>query len=340
MAIIGAGNMGRTHAAAYTKVRGAKPVMVVDIVEEKAKALQESHQVAGWCRDYREAVRRSDVDMVDVCVPTWLHEEVTVAAAEAGKHVLCEKPMSLSLSAAKRMQQAADGAGVALMIAFCRRYDNAWMKMRELVQGGALGRPVVWRSVVAVRGGKQPWFVQEDQGGGPLVDAVVHNYDFARYVFGEVKHVAASTMTFRDDATAVDTGSALIHFASGDDLVVSWSWGLPQGARGGAVNDIIGPKGALYFGKNARPDFAGLPALGPGYGAIVVDGGEAGIVQYPYEKNDMYRDEIQAFVDAVHEGRGAPVSGEDGIKSLAVARAVLQAGEHGQIVVPCESVGS
>ena len=105
------------------------------------------------------------------------------------------------------------------------------------------------------------------------------------------------------------------------------------------MNDIIGPKGALYFSRSARPDFAGLPVLGPKCGAIVVDGGEAGIVQHPYTKNDMYRDEIQAFVDAVHEGRGAPVSGNDGIESLAVARAVLQAGEHGQIVVPGESVG-
>ncbi len=159
------------------------------------------------------------------------------------------------------------------------------------------------------------------------MDGAIHNLDFARHMFGEVERVAACTMTFREDATAADTGSALVRYASGDDLVLSWSWGLPLGARGGSVNDIIGPKGALYFSRDARPDFASLPALDTGWGAIVVDAGEAGIQQYPYKLNDMYLDEIQAFVDAVREGGPSPIDGEAGIGSLAIAEAILQAGE-------------
>jgi UDP-N-acetylglucosamine 3-dehydrogenase len=335
VAIVGSGRMGKTHAAKYVKVRGARPVVAVDIVPERAKTLKDAYQMDDWYEDYRAAVNRPDIDMVDVCTPTWVHEEVAVAAAEAGKHVLCEKPMSLTVPAAKRMQEAADRAGVLLMIALCRRFDNGWMKVRELVQAGVLGRPVVWRSVVAIRGGAQPWswFVQKDQGGGPIVDGAIHNLDFARYMFGEAQQVAASTMTFREDATAADTGSALVRFVSGDDLVLSWSWGLPLGARGASANDIIGPKGALYFSRDARSDFATLPALDDGWGAIVVDGGEAGIEQYPYRQNDMYCDEIQAFVDAVREGRVSPVDSEAGVGSLAMAEAILQAGESGQTII-------
>ena len=334
VAIVGSGRMGKAHAERYVKVRGAKAVVAVDIIPERAKALKEAYDMEAWYEDYREAIGRADIDIVDVCAPTYVHEEIAVAAAEAGKHVLCEKPMSLHVPEARRMQEAADRAGVLLMIALCRRFDNCWMKVKELIQSGVLGRPVVWRSVVAVRGGAPPlsWFVQKDQGGGPIVDGAIHNLDFARYMFGEAERVAACTMTFREDATAADTGSALVRFVSGDDLVLSWSWGLPHGARGASVNDIIGPKGALYFSRDARPDFASLPPPDKGWGSVVVDAGEAGIQQYPYKLNDMYLDEIQAFVDAAREGRPAPIGGQAGIASLAIAEAILEAGESGATV--------
>lgn len=323
VAIIGAGNMGNTHAKAYAEVTGATLVAVVDIVEEKAVALQEAYRISDHYNDYRAVINRPDIDMVDVCVPTCSHPEITIAAAQAGKHVLCEKPMALSLAKAEAMRDAAQRAGVLLMLAFCRRYDNEWNKVRELIQRGELGRPVVWRSLTAVRGGKQPWFVQKEQGGGPIIDAAVHNFDFARYIFGDVAKVAGSAMRFREDATAADTGSAIVSFVTGDDLVLTWTWGLPKGARGSSVNDMVGPKGALFFGRKARPDFANLSPLEKGQGAIVIDRGVQGIEQFPYMLNDMYRDEIQAFVDAIRQGRPSPVDAGCGIESLRIALAIV-----------------
>lgn len=331
VAIIGAGSMGRAHAARYANVQGAKLRIIVDMDDDRARTLQEEVGIPERATDYREVLKRDDIDIVDICLPTWLHEDVAVEAAQAGKHVLVEKPMALSVESAQRMTEAANQSGVLLMVAQCRRYSNDWLKVRELVQAGVLGRPVIWRTVRAVRVG-EGWFVKKGRGDGPLLDGAIHDYDFARYTFGEAQSAMASTMIFREDATVADTGTAIVKFRSGDEMVVSWSWGLPPGARGGAMHDIIGPKGALFFDRNARANFADLPPLDPGYGAIVVDRGRAGAEQYPYLVNDMYLDEIQAFVDAIREGRPSPVDGDEAMKGVAIGRAVLEAGETGQVV--------
>lgn len=332
VAVIGAGGMGKVHAARYAEVEGAELRVVVDVDPARARALQEELGVPESATDYREVVARDDIDALDICLPTWLHEEVAVAAARAGKHILCEKPMALTVASARRMHEEAEQAGVVLMIAQCRRYSNDWLKVRELIQGGFIGRPVVIRSVRAAHLG-EGWFVQDDRGGGPLLDGAIHDYDFARYTFGEAVRVMASGTTFRQDATAVDTGTAIVHFASGDELVLSWSWGVPPGARGGYLHDAIGPKGVLFFDNRSRPDLSNLPAAEPGFGTVVLDRGQSGgLERFSYRQNDMYRDEIQAFIDAVRYGKPSPVGGLEGVKGVAIAEAVLKSIRTGQAV--------
>lgn len=332
IAQIGAGGIGRTHAASFKGMKGAELAAIVDLDEARAKALQDTHAIPSFYSDYREVLKRDDIDIVNICLPTWLHEEIAIAAAQAGKHILCEKPMTLTIESAERMLEAADKAGVKLMVAFCRRFDNEWLKMRELIQAGALGKGLVWRSLHARRGGHQPWFVQKGRGEGPLMDGAIHNFDFARFVWGEARSVVASTKSYREDATAADTGNAIIQFESGDDLVISWSWGLPVGARGATANDIIGPKGALFFNRNERPDLADLKPLAEGQGAIYIDRGAEGIEQHVFTKNDMYHDEMQALIDAIHQGKPSPIDGLEGLKAVAISRAALDSGEKGRPV--------
>jgi len=332
IALIGAGTIGRTHATRSADVKGAKLQVVVDIDETRARAVQETAGAPERAADYKEVLARDDIDAVIICLPTWLHEEVAVAAAEHGKHILCEKPMALDVASARRMHEAARRAGVVLMIAQCRRFSQDWLKVRELIRSGAIGRPAVIRTVRALRLA-EGWFVQEGKGNGPLLDGAVHDYDFARYTFGEATQVMASGMTFRADATAVDTGTAIIRFEHGDELVVSWSWGLPPGARGGYLHDVIGPKGAIFFERSTRPDFARLPAPDAGCGAVVIDRGQAGgIEQVPYPLRDMYLDQLQAFVDAVHAGGPSPVDGTEGMKAVAIGQAVLESARTGRVV--------
>lgn len=332
VALIGAGTIGSTHATRYSDVTGAELQVVVDVSEARARQLQEATGIPEWATDYRDVIARDDIDVIDICLPTWLHEEVAVAAAEHGKHILCEKPMALNVESARRMHQAAERAGVVLMVAQCRRYSQDWLKVRELIHSGVLGRPVVVRTVRALRLA-YGWFVQEGKGDGPLLDGAIHDYDFARYTFGEVRRVMGSGMTFREDATAVDTGTAIIQFEAGDELVVSWSWGLPDGARGGFLHDVIGPKGALFFDRKARPDFAQLSPAKEGFGTVVIDRGvEGGVEQVPYPVRDMYLDQIQAFIDAVHAGGPAPIDGIEGLKAVAIGQTVRESIRTGRAV--------
>lgn len=334
IAQIGAGGIGAFHAARTVQVEGAELAAIVDLDETRAAAMQERFGIADRYTDFREALKRDDIDIVNICLPTWLHEEVVVEAARAGKHILCEKPMTLTLDSAERMLEAVEKAGVTMMVAFCRRFDNEWLKVRELLQGGALGDSLLWRSVHSIHGANGiSWFVQKGRGEGPLMDGAIHNYDFARFMWGEAEMVFASTKSYRPDATAPDTGSAIIRFTGNHDLMVSWSWGIPKGASGSNMNEIIGPKGALFFSKGDRAAFAELPDPPAGHGAIYIDRGmDGGAEQHLFVKNDMYRDEIQAFVNAVAAGAPSPVDGVEGMKAVAIARAALDSGERGMPV--------
>lgn len=326
--LIGAGGIGAHHAARYSQVENAKLTAVVDVDQEKANSLAKEYGLEHVYSSFEEAMASGTFDAVDVCLPTWLHVGATVAAAKAGKHVLCEKPMATTLEEADEMIEAAREAGVVLMIAQCRRYDNFWGAVRDALADGAIGGPVVWRDVSGSNGPGPAWFYDRKRGLGPLVDGAIHNYDFARTMFGEATSVYATGRSFKD-VTAPDTGIAVVRFERGDELQLTWSWGLPKGVRANGGNDILGPEGVLYF---SPPGFLKAPECPEGYRQVVAmrEGGE--VVPYHYEVNDMYREEIQAFVDSVAGKRQANPDGADGKASLAIGMAVLDSAESGTLV--------
>ena len=326
--LIGAGGIGAHHAARYNRVQGAELTAVVDVDEARANAVAKEHGVPRVFTSVESALQSGAFDAVDICLPTWLHAEVTVAAANAGLHVLCEKPMATTLEEADAMISAARKAGVVLMIAQCRRYDNYWGTVRRALAEGAIGSPVVWRDVAGSNGPGPAWFYDRRKGLGPLVDGAIHNYDFARTMFGEATSVYATGRSFKP-VTAPDTGIAVVRFEKGDELQLSWSWGLPQGVRTQHALEILGPRGVLYF---SPPSFIKAPECPEGWRQIVVvrEGGE--VVPYQYQVNDMYVDEIQAFVDAVAGKRAPDPDGEEAKTSLAIAMAVLESIERGGIV--------
>jgi predicted dehydrogenase len=137
-----------------------------------------------------------------------------LAAARHGKHVFCEKPMAMNMEDALEMEAVCREAGVKLQLGFVRRFDNEWLKFKEIVTSGQLGRPVVWRTASAGQGAPTPWFFQRELGGGPFMDGAVHNYDFGNYMFGKVKSVTARGTTIQPNRTAIDTGIASIEYES------------------------------------------------------------------------------------------------------------------------------
>ena len=328
--MIGCGGISRHHCSKLADIESAQIVACADVSEEARAKLAEDFGVEHAFHDYRDLLALDAVEAVYVCLPTYLHKDAVVAAAEAGKQVFCEKPIAMSLDDAQAMIDACADKGVKLMIGFVRRFDNFWGKLRELVQSGVIGRPVLWRHCAAGPGPGPSWFNDAEKGGGPLIDGAVHNYDFARHIFGEATLAMGSMKTFSPDTTALDTGSGLVRFASGDEIALSWSWGLPQGSRGGGLMDVLGPKGAIAFDAPAEdyPDGAS-PETHGAYAVSLADGETRVEV---YEKNDMFVDQALHFVDCVDNDKQPCVGGVDGKRAVELGLAVLESSRRGESV--------
>ena len=321
---IGCGGIARHHARYLTQLRQARIAAVTDIDPAAAQSFARDFEVPETFTDWGAMLKLDHIDAVWVCTPTFLHPAPVIAAARAGKHIFCEKPMALKVADASRMAAACARHGVCLTIGFVRRFDAQWGKLKQVVQSGAVGQPVIWRFSAGGRPGN-PWFRDVNKGGGPLMDGAVHNYDFALQIFGPVESVQASSLQFDATSVGADTASAILNFASGDQHSLIWSWGVVAGAQVAALNDVIGPKGSLQFGmtagqapKNYDPQKQGAFTLQAGKGREKV---------YPYRQQDMFLEQARHVVKCLDRGEQPLVTAEDGIEALKVAAAVLKSGQ-------------
>ncbi len=205
VAIVGYGFMGKTHFAAWQKVRGAKVVAVCDVnlaqltaknrgnVAEANQTATIGSEVRVWER-VEEMLAAGGLDVVDVTLPTPLHEPTVLKAFAAGCHVLCEKPMALTLAACDRMLAAAKRAKKVFLIAQCVRFFPAYRKLAELIAGGTYGNVVAadfgrFMSVPKWSPKGASWLLDEAQSGGVYVDAHIHDADYIASLFGLPKSV-------------------------------------------------------------------------------------------------------------------------------------------------------
>jgi UDP-N-acetylglucosamine 3-dehydrogenase len=320
---IGCGGIARHHAARIKDLKNARIVAASDVVAAAAESFASDFGAEKHFDDYRKLLRADDIDAVWVCTPTFQHAQPVIAAARAGKHVFCEKPMALKVADAERMAEACDKAGVLLTVGFVRRFDTFWGKFKQVVQSGAVGNPVIWRFAA---GGKpaRAWFRDVKKGGGPLIDGAIHNYDFALQVFGPVASVQASSLQFDKTSVGADTASAILNFKSGDQHSLIWSWGVAAGAQVAGLNDIIGPKGSLQFGMTAKE---APKSFNPEtHGAFTLKAANGREKVYPYRKEDMFVEQAKHVVRSFERGEQPLVTAQDGIAALKVAAAVLEAG--------------
>lgn len=325
--IIGLGGMGRRHSQSLNRL-GIPPYAGADPSEEARQKFSETYPSAKLFADWREMLKEP-LDAVVVATPTYLHCEQVVASARKGFDVFCEKPMSLSVEEADRILQ--ETRNVRFMMGFCRRFDNHWGSVRQLIISNTIGRPVLWRHCAGGAGpglGRE-WFHDRNKGGGPLVDGAVHNYDFAHWCFGKPKRIVASMKHFRSDTSALDTGTASILFESEDEIMLSWSWGLPQGISAQSLIDVLGPYGAIFF---SAPQELLPEGFDPRKQAAVrylnPDGGGVHI----FEKNDMAFDEIAHFVHCIERDETPVVGAEEGRVATQIACAVIESAETGKPV--------
>lgn len=321
--IIGGGGIVRAHLPRLKERSDAVEVVALsDVNEQAAQATAEEYSIPLHTTDYKEWL--NDVDAVVVGVPTHIHHVIGVDAANAGKAIFMEKPMTRTREQANQLLAAVEKDAVPFQVGFVRRFDDEWLGWRKLILEEKIGKPVVWHDFNSGFGPPTPWFNQEEKGGGPFIDGCIHNYDFALFTFGPAEWAFAHLRSMRQGNTAFDTGTATIHFQSGDKLLLAWSWGLPRTTSGRRVFEFLGPRGVLKYsddnqfqieteGEESEPAIEAIPFPAASIGAA-------------------FNKQMDEFI-AVARGESTPRAGaKEGLESLKIALAVLESGRTGQVV--------
>lgn len=326
LGVIGCGGIA-THQLSSVWADGLFELVAgADIRPGQLELFRQKFGMRRGYEDYRLLLRDPEVQAVMICTPTWLHAEMAIAAAEAGKPTFLQKPMAMCSYDCYRTIQAFQKAGVGLQIGFVRRFDTDWGTLKRVVDSGELGRPLVWRQFAGGPAPARPFFMDKMEGGGPMIDGMVHNYDFAAYCFGEPRWVKSNPAKIRPDVTAWDTGTVLVEFEHGDQIVVSWTWGLPEGVRTSSATEVLGPNGVLFFpGSFDAAKLQGRidPQTESAY-LMVLRGGVEKVV--PFRRGDMFREEMRHFADWVTRGTPPRVGPDTGLRATRIAELALAGG--------------
>jgi predicted dehydrogenase len=326
VAILGSGFMGATHAAGWVALgERARVTHVVSRSAEKAQRLAARTGGAAGT-DPWAPLEDPDVDAVDVCLPTPLHREAVERALAAGKHVLLEKPIALTLEDADAIVAATERSGRVVMVGHVLRFFPAYAELRQRVAAGEIGRP---RGVTAQRlsppADWADWLGDAAQSGGVAVDLMVHDFDQANLLLGRAQRAYARPV-------GADAGGAFaIVEHEGGTAVLEGSMAMPASYPFSSLLRIVGDDGAAEYAFSAAPAEDGGNIGEPATGAVRVFPRDGDAVEAAVSDEDPWALQIAAFADAVERGT-PPEHGtvEQARDALRVALAVRRSLESGR----------
>lgn len=312
VAIIGAGTMGSTHAAAYVKMPDAELAAVCDERTEAADAAAAAHSCAAYYK-VETLLAEAEVDVVDICTPTPSHLDLIKKVAAAGRNIICEKPLARTTGQAMEAVRVCREAGVKLYVAHVLRWFPEFRKLHELVRSGAVGEVAMVRT--ARCGGSPPgWFADPKLSGGVILDLIIHDFDWLRWTFGPAQRVYAVGLS--DTAkTGKDHALVTIRFESGVIAHVEGSWSRPSGFETSV--EIAGSAGLLSFSST---DSAPLRMQ-----IKSADGAHTGVTvpESPTDVDPYYR-ELEHFIECLEDGVEAEVTAEDGMEAVRIAEGAIR----------------
>jgi predicted dehydrogenase len=332
--LIGSGFVSDLHAAAFKLVPDAEVIAVASPTPGKAKRFAHERGIRTAFEDYRELLKLKDIDLVTVAIPNDLHARVTLEAAAAGKHVVCEKPLCRTLEEADRMIDACRKAGVLLLYAEELCFAPKYVRAKQLVDEGALGKVFLVKQSEEHFGPHEPWFWDVSRsGGGVLLDMGCHSIEYARWVFGkpQVKSVQAHMGVYvhKDRTKGEDHSLCVVEYEGGMVGLAENSW-----AKQGGVDDRCEIYGSAGF---TRADLLRGSSLltysDTGYGYAVEKAGTTrGYTFTMFEEvwNYGFPQEMAHFVRCV-QGKEKPVeTGEDGREVLKIIYAAYESAGTGK----------
>ncbi|MED4225234.1 Gfo/Idh/MocA family oxidoreductase [Neobacillus cucumis] len=332
--VIGCGSIAQhRHLPEYQVNPNVELVAVCDINQERAMEVAEKYGVISYT-DYNELLKSGEVEAVSVCTPNYLHAPISIAALEAGLHVLCEKPMATSKEEAEAMIAAAEKNGKKLMIGHNQRFVPSHQKARQLIQSGEIGKIYSFRTAFGHGGpenwsveGKEGWFFQKEKAFvGAMGDLGVHKADLIRYVLGEeITEVGSFVETNAKDFADVDDNAVcVLKTESGIIGTLAASWAYVSKEDNSTI--IYGEKAILRLEDDP------INSLVVQYSTGEVVKYELGKIQSNDAGGQSNSHVIEQFVNAVLQDQEPAVTGEEGMKSLEVILAALKSNETKQIV--------
>jgi len=335
LAVIGVGVMGKRHAENLVRsVPAARVLVVADTDRERARAVANELGVAKFTANSEEALRQPGVEAVVLASPAKFHAEGIRVAAAAGKAILCEKPLALTLAEADRALAAVEKAGVFLQLGFMRRYDPAYAAAKERIDRGDIGEPLIFKAIGRDPKAPPPSYFEAGLSGSLFLDSSIHEFDLARWLMGdEVARVQATGTVVACPQLAaaqdVDIGFVNLHFARGGIGNVE---SFRQGLYGYDIRtEVIGSKGTLQIGfyRGPVPPVWSESTMPPDFPRHF-------LVRF----EEAYLCEMQDFVGRVCRGAEPAISGFDGRQALAIALAAERSYRESRILSLNEIAGS
>jgi predicted dehydrogenase len=332
--VIGLG-IGRHHVAGYQKHPAAEVVAVADLDEARLEEIADKFEVPQRYTSGEVMVAEEDLDVVSVATPNKFHKPLTIAALEAGCHVLCEKPMAMSAAEGREMLAAAEAADKRLMINFSYRFNEQSQALKREVDAGILGDIYFGRTVWHRRRGLPRfggWFGQRAlSGGGPLIDLGVHRLDLALWLMGYPQPVWVMGSTYNPIATALaeaqgvdydveDLAVGLIKFANGATLEVEASWAVNISERELMETRLFGTQGGLV--QRNREETYKFEA------EIYVERNGSRFDMKFHSSAQPPSGAMYHFVDSILNDRPHIATGEEGLLVMELLDAIYQSAEE------------
>ncbi len=317
VAVAGCGMIAGFHLRAMEGIGAWRPAGVWDAVPERARALAEPRRIKCYS-SYAELLGDPDVDVVDICLPSGLHAEFGIQAARAGKHVIVEKPIDITIEAAQNLADACRAAGVHLAVILQNRFAPSARKVKEALGAGILGR--LYAGEAAVKWYRDGRYYSQSQwkgtrlydGGGALLNQGIHTIDLLLWFMGEVRSLASLVRTVRHPIEVEDLAVSILQFENGALGTIVGSTALKPGFP--ERIELYGEKGAIALeaGRIVRwkvdgcreEDFLDQAASGSG------SADPAGI---PVEN---HRAQLMAIAEAIRHDEQPPVSAAEAMRAL------------------------
>src|SRR5699024_2732975 len=312
IAVLGLGRVGCAHARNLSQsVKGANLKMVADPLEGKAESIAKELNVPKWSENPLDAIQDEAIDAIVIVTPTNTHGEMIIKAAEHGKHVFVEKPLTDTLEEADKVIKVIEEKQIICQVGFMRRFDPAYFDAKQRILAGEIGKPIYFKGITRDQGCPPASFIKHS--GGAFLDISIHDYDIARYLMDdEIVSVAGHGRVLNYPYIAeygdVDQAISYVEFKSGAVGDIEASRNSPYGHD--IRTEIIGTEGSLFIGTLRNQDVTVMNDNGSTYEVIP---------DFQTRFGDAYRIELEEFIKTIRANEKPRVTALDSKINMQIA---------------------